>query len=100
MGQLAGIPPDVDLCQLGLTQAGLRFARALQDYGAYVVDSSGGMAFFAEPAVEDGGDASLLADLRGDLPALVSHLRCVTNNASGNPGGGGTRRAPPAPPEP
>jgi hypothetical protein len=39
MGQLVAIPADVDLCQLGLSPAGLVVARALQDYGAYPVAS-------------------------------------------------------------
>ena len=100
MGQLAAIPPDVDLCSLGLTPAGLVVARALQDYGGYLVDSGGALAFYAEPAVEDDaalGEVPLLNDARGDLAKIVPQLRCVTNNTSATVGGGGAARAPPAP---
>jgi hypothetical protein len=100
MGQLVGIPPGLDLCTLGLSTAGLVFARALQDYGAYLVDSSGGLAFYAEPRVEDDaalGEASLLNDARTDLAKIVPQLRCVTDSTMATPGGGGPRRAPPAP---
>jgi hypothetical protein len=100
MGQLVGIPPTLDLCSLGLSAAGLVFARALQDYGGSLVDSSGGLAFYAEPRVEDDatlGEASLLNDARSDLAKIVPELRCVTNSTMSTPGGGGARRAPPAP---
>jgi hypothetical protein len=100
MGQLAAIPPDVDLCSLDLTPAGLVVARALQDYGGYLVDSGGALAFYAEPAVEDDaslGEAALLDDARGDLAKIVPQLRVVTDNASTTVGGGGAPRAPPAP---
>jgi hypothetical protein len=100
MGQLAGIPPGVDLCQLGLSPAGLVVARALQDYGAYLVDSGGALVFYAEPRVEDDaslGEVPLLDDARGDMSKIVAQMRCVTDNASGSVGGGGARRAPPAP---
>jgi len=100
MGQLIGIPPDVDLCTLGLSPAGLVVARALQDYGGYLVDTGGALAFYAEPRVEDDptdGEAALLDAARADLSKIVPGLRCVTNNASANVGGGGAQRAPPAP---
>jgi hypothetical protein len=100
MGQLMGIPPDVDLCTLGLSPAGLVLARALQDYGGYLVDTGGALAFYAEPRIEDDaslGEAQLLDDARNDLAKVVPQLRCVTNNTAATPGGGGARRAPPAP---
>ena len=100
MGQLIAIPSTVDLCSLSLTSAGLVVARALQDYGAYLVDSSGGLALYAEPRVEDDatvGEATLLNAARGDLMKIVAQLRCVTNSDAGHVGGGGSRRAPPAP---
>jgi hypothetical protein len=43
MGQFVTIPPAVDVAQLGLSAQGMVLAQALQDYGAYVVDSSGAM---------------------------------------------------------
>jgi hypothetical protein len=100
MGQLVGIPPDVDLCKLGLSAGGLAFARAVQDYGAYLTDSSGGVSFVAEPRVEDdasAGEVKLLGDARNDLSKILGQARCVTNNSSSAVGGGGARRAPAAP---
>jgi hypothetical protein len=100
MGQLVGIPPDVDLCSLGLSPAGLVVARALQDYGGYLVDTGGALAFYAEPRVEDDptdGEAALLDAARADLSKIVPGLRCVTDNTSSTVGGVGARRAPPAP---
>jgi hypothetical protein len=103
MGQLAGIPPGVDLCSLGLSPGGLVIARALQDYGAYVVDSAGDLAFYAQTQVEDDplpGELAALAAARGDIAKIVAQMRCVTNNAEATPGGGGAPRAPAAPPVP
>ena len=100
MGQLIGIPPGVDICSLGLSPAGLVVARALQDYGGYLVDTGGALVFYAEPRVEDDpsdGEATLLDAARNDLGKIVPELRCVTNDGSGSVGGGGARRAPPAP---
>lgn len=100
MGQLAAIPPSVDLCLLQLSPAGLVIARALQDYGMYLVDTAGGLAFYAETAVEQDaslGEVPLLNDARDDLAKIVPLLRCVTNNTMDTVGGGGARRAPPPP---
>jgi hypothetical protein len=93
MGALVAIPPSVDLGSLGLSREGLIVARALQDYGAYVVDRGGAVAFYAEPSAE-----GLLAGARADLAKLRPHLRVVTNNGPTSVGGGGTPRQPAAPP--
>jgi hypothetical protein len=93
MGTLVTLPPSVDLARLGLSRNGLTIARALRDYGAYVVDASGTFSFYAEPAAE-----SLVAPARGDMAKIRSLLRCVTDNSPENVGGTGTRRAPAAPP--
>jgi hypothetical protein len=70
-------------------------ARTLQRYGAYVVDRSGSVTFYAEPVLED-----RLGDLRADLPEIRRHLRIVSNGSATEPGGPGTRVAPLAPPLP
>jgi hypothetical protein len=99
MGQLIAIPPDVDLNNLKsihLSPQGLSIAKALQDYGAYDVDSGGGLVFYVEPWA-----ASEIGQAEEDLKKLQPFLRCVTNNRPGNVGGGGPdapRRAPWAPP--
>ena len=46
MGALVAIPPSVDITALGLrTDPGRQLAWTLQNYGAYIVDSTGGPAF-------------------------------------------------------
>ncbi|MBX3025239.1 hypothetical protein KF840_10040 [bacterium] len=97
MGALLAIPPDVDVERLGLSRAGRVIARALQDYGAYVVDRGGrGITVLAEL-----GDPDIQWDARGggpaswqDLATLRDHLRWVTNNGPASRGGGGTPRRP------
>lgn len=95
MGTLVAIPPAVDVTTLGLSPAGLAVAHALQDYGAYDVDSSSEFDLYAEPSAE-----SLADPIRNDLPVLKALLRCVANNTPTSVGGGGTPRAPAAPPLP
>jgi hypothetical protein len=100
MGSLLAIPPDVDLVKdLGLPQSGpiLEVARALQDYGAYIVDPTAkNMVFYAEPAAA----AEVPVDFDRQLSSLLAHLKVVTNNAPRSIGGGGTPRRPLAPPFP
>lgn len=67
-------------------------AKALQDYGGYVVDTGGAM--YAEQSAE--GNARL-AEMRDDLGRIMAQVQVVTNNSSSNPGGGGSPRAPFAP---
>jgi hypothetical protein len=92
MGALVAIPPTVDLTSLGLSPAGLTVARALQDYGAYVVDRSASFTLYAEPSAE-----SRLAAARADMPRIRALLQVVTNNGPSSVGGGGTPRRPLAP---
>lgn len=91
IGQLVALPSSVDVHALGLSKAGLAIAIALQDYGAYNVDSATDFSLSAEPAVEPE-----LGNAREDLPKLRALLLCVTNNRKDNVGGGGPRRKPPA----
>jgi hypothetical protein len=91
MGVLVAIPPTVDVDDLDLTPSGRVLARALQDYGAYLVDSGGNFSLYAEPDAEE---LPQLADMRTDWESLVAQLRPVTNNTATTPGGGGTPRVP------
>jgi hypothetical protein len=100
MGTLLAIPPSIDLDQLGLSTAGKVIARAAQDYGVYVVDRGGsGLNFMAElgdPDIRwerDGGPAWWQ-----DIEVIKNLLQRVTNNGPTSIGGGGTPRAPFAPP--
>jgi hypothetical protein len=92
MGTLVAIPPSVNVNALGLSPAGLAVAHALQDFGAYDVDSSSELDLYAEPPAEP-----LVQPIRNDLPTLAPLLRCVTNNTPTTPGGGGTPRVALAP---
>jgi hypothetical protein len=95
MGTLVAIPPDVDVEALDLTPGGHVLARALQDYGAYVVDSSSQVTFYAEPGAETSAE---LAQARTDVEQLAQLLLPVLNSGPDSVGGGGERRAAPAPP--
>jgi hypothetical protein len=95
MGSLLGIPPAVDIDTLGLTDTGKVVARAAQNFGIYLVDSTNG----------DG--ATLLAELNDpelrwpgwhrDVTTVTQSLQLVTNTSQAQPGGPGKRRAPLAP---
>ena len=94
LGTLLAIPPGEDVYLLGLEDAGLQVARALQDYGAYIVGTfvGGGkpITFVAERACAD--DVSPL--LISELGRIAPLLRKVVNNTPGSPGGGGNPRQP------
>ena len=79
-------------------------AKALQDYGGYIVDMGGApLILFSDEAAADelggveeirkhGGGTGLL------MTKVIPHLRVVTNNTPSSLGGGGTPRRPLAPP--
>lgn len=93
LGTLLAIPPDVDLARLGIGESGPAYeiARALRDYGGYIVDpTSRNLALFAEPTVATGGE--LPDDLDTALALIAKHLKVVTNNTPKTPGGGGKPR--------
>lgn len=81
-GALLAIPPvekgGPDLTKLGLSEAGLRFAEALRDYGTYVVDGAGVVAFRADAPLGPNGK-----QVRGDLKKIMPLLRMVTNSVEG-----------------
>jgi hypothetical protein len=97
IGSLIAIVSSADVTTLGLTPAGLAFARCLQDYGAYVDDSGGSdqITFYAEDAT---AGMPQIADIEGDLAKIQPYLAAVTNNTAQTMGGGGTPRQPPPPP--
>jgi hypothetical protein len=126
MGALVAIPPSVDITALGLrTDPGRQLAWTLQNYGAYIVDSTGGPAFGLN--IEDGPDGSKQTqfdaeyasyvgqpgdpvglklharvrhntDWRRDIQTLVSNLHLVDNSTQYTVGGGGMPRQPFPPP--
>lgn len=100
MGQLVAIPSSTSIDSLGLTSSvGRVIATALQNYGAYNVDTAGALAFYAEPGADSlVNPARAINNGTSDMMRIVRALRCVTNNQAPNWGGGGTPLAPPAPP--
>ena len=94
MGSLLAIPPSVDVNRLGLSDQGVAVAKALQDYGAYIVESGdGNIIFYAEPLSAD----IIAPELADDLGTLARHLRVISNNGPQSVGGGGARRREKAP---
>ena len=106
IGSLLIIPADVDISKIGIGDSGptYQIAKALQDYGAYVVDMAGApLAFYLEPAASSElGDAETLKTHGGgsnlELDKLLPHIRVVTNSSPESIGGGGVPRRPAAPP--
>jgi hypothetical protein len=94
IGTLIAIPPSVNVDAMLLSPEALVVARALQEYGAYIVDQSTVMTFYAEPSLL----ASEVEAIRADLGRIRRELRLVVNNTEDSPGGGGRPVAPLAPP--
>ena len=85
MGSLIAIPRSVNLAALGLSPQGLMLATALQNYGAYVVDTGGAATFYAEPT--NGMDMNAVGAMRNDIGTIVAQLTMVTNNTASTVGG-------------
>ena len=92
MGSYFSIPSSVDVTTLGLSPAALVLAHAIQDYGAYIVDTDGADAGIVignvevDPATQAFRDA-LTSGLGGQIDKLRDAMRPVTNNSSDNPNG-------------
>lgn len=93
-GGLFAIPPvskgGPNLTTLGLSEAGLRLATCMRDYGVYAVDTGGNVALRADQHVTPAIRTQLVSN---DLPKIYPLLKFVTNSAW-TPGqtctGGGT----------
>jgi|GEM_PF-1015110 len=98
LGSLLAIPPDVDLAVLELRGPAFELARALQDYGAYIVEhyetDAHDVKFFIDPAESP----DLLSGLDTKFRPVLKLLKVVTNNSPDNPGGGRRPRRSFAPP--
>lgn len=106
MGSLLAIPPWVNIDKLGITDPqALEIARALQDYGLYIVDTGG----VPSNRIVIRIDPQAAADIRNrdaflaGLSRALRELYVVTNShadgkAPAIPGGGGAPRRPLAPP--
>ena len=75
---------------LAISPEGKALAKALQNYGAYVVDRAGTGALYCELAC----DATATARMNADWKVLFKQMRAVTNSAEATIGGGGTPRVP------
>jgi hypothetical protein len=106
MGSLLAIPPTVDITTLGITDPqALEVARALQDYGVYIVDTGGippdQIVIRIDP--QAAAEIASRASFEAGLSLALRKLQVVTNShanglAPNTPGGGGAPRRPPAPP--
>jgi hypothetical protein len=98
MGTLLALPPDVDLSGIRNPDVAA-VAQALQTYGGYVVDESGGSP---EGSIDVQSTAvrEFPAINSDEMLDLVGQLAVVTNNGPSTPGGGelGTPRLAPCAP--
>jgi len=101
-GALLALPPSVNINSLGLQAESSRMvARALQEYGGYVVDNSGWPNVHISGEFGPAGNGqdvwnTLGGMNEGDLNKIFSQLAVVNNNSPTSIGGGGTPTAPAA----
>jgi hypothetical protein len=86
MGSLIALPRTVDISKLPLSPEGQALARALQNYGGYVVDRAGTAALYCEVAC----DGTATTRMATDWKILFKEMRVVTNSSAASIGGGGT----------
>jgi hypothetical protein len=112
MGALLALKPDFNIDALKTEPARI-MARALRDYGAYAVDSTGWDVIGF--ATERGPDGRMLDEFKAtwgydfnvqdrnhpfaqDIATIAENLYVIDNNRPNSIGGGGTPRTPLAPP--
>lgn len=89
MGQYFVVNPETDIESLNLVDpVSMAIAKALQDFGGYVLDVSSSMVTYAEVASED-LLASRHSQMAADLAIVRRHFLPVTNNSATNIHGGG-----------
>lgn len=107
MGTLLAIPPDVTAEDLGLqTDPAKKLFAAMQDYGIYIVEDSAwdnALLVWEKGVEEELNDIGINPRSKDDpffqdVNTLFEALYIVTNNGPDSIGGGGTPRAPLAPP--
>jgi len=78
MGTRFAIPRDIDINSLGLSAACKALAKALQEYGAYLIDSAGeGNVNLNADGVGAQGEAEALNARSDEMKKLLSLLRIV-----------------------
>ena len=86
MGSLIALPRSVDVDALPLSPEGVALARALQNYGGYVVDRAGTAALYCEVDCDPAATDRMAAAWR----VLFKEMRVVANSSATSIGGGGT----------
>jgi hypothetical protein len=103
MGMLFASPPSVDITKLGLNPDALAVARAMQEYGAYVVDYGAPTIIY----MQQGMPEAAVSNVKTQAVIIKNQLRRVTNvsrpnwekwRTSGQGMGGGSPVVPFAPP--
>lgn len=93
-GQLFVLPKSINVASLGLDAKGTIIARALQDYGAYIVDMADTWCLY----IDYNARGEISGFNSGAFTSAVwGSLVRVTNNSAGSVGGGGTPLAALAP---
>ena len=102
MGSLVALPRDVDINSLGLSAKGLKIAKAIQDYGAYIVDSTGNHwqwgngGYTMNISVEQGASTDYLRANNGyynndqlyyDMDKIYQRLAVIDDNSPSSIGG-------------
>jgi len=113
-GSLCALLPSYDIGANLETEVGKHIAKACQDYGIYLVDGTG-WPDHNEIMVENGPNGWVVDEVKQkwngldmqtgqntafgrDMKKIYGNLSIVENNTADNVGGGGTKRAPMAPP--
>jgi hypothetical protein len=78
MGSHLQLDPSLNISSLGLEPGEEMIARALQTYGAYIVDSSSGLACYAQNSSTLGSNPYPASWSNGISKQLISHMRVVT----------------------
>ncbi|HEY5797593.1 MAG TPA: hypothetical protein VIU82_21535 [Bosea sp. (in: a-proteobacteria)] len=94
-GQLLAIAPGTPMPE-GLTELGQQVFKAMQQYGAYVVDVADGTTNIR--AQSNSFDAATMEALWHDMGKITPLLQGVTNNGTGGSTGGSTGNLPPTSP--
>lgn len=101
MGAYFVLDRAVNVMSLGLSWSGTAMALAAQDYGVYVTDHSGCVAFYLEISSSVPANVDQFGnDAWQHIPTILRNLRAVTNNGANTPNGGAlgsARRRPLAP---
>ncbi|CAB4192789.1 hypothetical protein UFOVP1244_89 [uncultured Caudovirales phage] len=86
-GSLLALPPAVNVDGLGLSEPGRRLAHALQDFGAYVVDTTKGNS--TNMRADQYVSPAIVQKVSQDMGKVYPLLRVITNNSQDQTTSGG-----------